>query len=607
MIKKLSLFAILIVLIANLGLAQERVQVPKKPLVFIEPTGPVSVSEPKGNGSMAASFFAVDTMGNTYGPAIAPLNPFAYDPYADIMAIVYRGATTYAAGTGELWYSHSQDGTTWTRTPASINSLTAIVARYPSMAISNGSQSTNLDDVTAAFSWPQLNPGAFGFVGFGVDQPIGSGQTYAAIDEGPPAYSSQVPTFTSDNSDWIFWTSDNSVDAALRLWRTQDYATIDVIDPPQWGDAVFESVGNITLGGTSHNGVLYYGSLGTFDSTLAPNPIVSGWYPGYSKSTDDGLTWSEFNVCDFRDIPALSRYVRLFDYKKGDTYVSYEGDINVNKDGLVHMLIQVTDTVGSNNTGVNALVEIFEDPAAPSGWDAKIIYEGFDDNLFTVWTVDNSPGIGQMGPSGHLAFDKDREILFAKWGASATGAATDTIIDIYYSWRTLDGEWETPVNLTNTPNINEAGSHLAPMMKKVPVTGGYDVTAYVMYWYEEGNTTPIVNPLARTVIYVSPVTFFIPSTSVDDGVNLNSFELAQNYPNPFNPSTSINYSLAERSNVSIKVFDMLGREVANLVNTVQEAGSYDVTFNASNLASGMYVYSITAGNFTSSKKMMLLK
>lgn len=607
MIKKLSLFVLLLVLIANLGFAQERVHAPKKPVLLTEPSGPVNISEPKGDGSMAANFVPVDTMGNTYGPAIAPLNPFAYDPFANIMAVVYRGATTYAAGTGELWYSHSQDGVTWTRTPGSINSLTAIVARYPSMAISNGSQSSNLNDVTAAFSWPQLTPGAFGYVGYGVDQPIGSAQTFAAIDEGPPAYSSQVPTFTSDNSDWIFWSSDNQTDASMRLWRTQDYATVDVIDPPQWGDAVFSSGGNITLGGTSHNGVLYYGVLGTFDSTLAPNPIISGWYPGYSKSTDDGLTWSDFKVCDFRNIPALSRFVRIFDYKKGDAFVSYEGDINVNKDGLVHMLIQVTDTVGSTNTGINALVEVYEDPSAPSGWDGKIIYEGFDDNLFTVWTVDNSPGIGQMGPSGHLAFDKDREILFAKWGASATGAPADTVIDIYYSWRQLGGDWSTPVNLTNTPNINEAGSHLAPMMKKVPVTGGYDVTAYVMYWYEAGNTTPVVNPLARTVIYISPVTFFVPSTSVDDGVSLNSFALSQNYPNPFNPSTTINYSLAERSNVTVKVFDMLGREVANLVNTVQEAGSHNITFDASSLASGMYVYTITAGSFTSSKKMMLLK
>jgi hypothetical protein len=88
---------------------------------------------------------------------------------------------------------------------------------------------------------------------------------------------------------------------------------------------------------------------------------------------------------------------------------------------------------------------------------------------------------------------------------------------------------------------------------------------------------------------------------------VNEFNLEQNYPNPFNPSTQINYALAERSNVTLKVYDVLGNEVAVLVNSNQEAGSYDVDFDAANLASGMYIYTLNTGNFTSSKKMMLLK
>ncbi len=88
---------------------------------------------------------------------------------------------------------------------------------------------------------------------------------------------------------------------------------------------------------------------------------------------------------------------------------------------------------------------------------------------------------------------------------------------------------------------------------------------------------------------------------------VNSFELSQNYPNPFNPSTQIKYSVAERGNVTLKVYDVLGKEVATLVNTTKDAGSYEVNFDAANLSSGLYIYTIQAGNFTSSKKMMLLK
>ncbi len=85
------------------------------------------------------------------------------------------------------------------------------------------------------------------------------------------------------------------------------------------------------------------------------------------------------------------------------------------------------------------------------------------------------------------------------------------------------------------------------------------------------------------------------------------YSLYQNYPNPFNPSTQIEYALPKQSLVSIKIFDILGREVSNLVNEVKPAGSYQVTFNASNLPSGIYYYKINAGEFSDVKKMILIK
>ncbi|MFN3427377.1 MAG: T9SS type A sorting domain-containing protein, partial [Candidatus Thermochlorobacter sp.] len=86
------------------------------------------------------------------------------------------------------------------------------------------------------------------------------------------------------------------------------------------------------------------------------------------------------------------------------------------------------------------------------------------------------------------------------------------------------------------------------------------------------------------------------------------YKLEQNYPNPFNPATNIKYSIRSAGLVSLKVYDLLGREVATLVNQVQQPGEYQVTFNASNLtASGMYIYRLQAGNFTRTMKMMVVK
>ncbi len=85
------------------------------------------------------------------------------------------------------------------------------------------------------------------------------------------------------------------------------------------------------------------------------------------------------------------------------------------------------------------------------------------------------------------------------------------------------------------------------------------------------------------------------------------FSLQQNYPNPFNPSTTINYTVAEESIVSLKVYDLLGREIAELVNNELEAGNYTINFDASQLTSGIYFYTLQAGQFSETKKMTVLR
>jgi len=106
------------------------------------------------------------------------------------------------------------------------------------------------------------------------------------------------------------------------------------------------------------------------------------------------------------------------------------------------------------------------------------------------------------------------------------------------------------------------------------------------------------------------VQYFLIPTSMDDlPINSHSFELNQNYPNPFNPETSIRYSIpfGNQGPASIHIFDILGNRVATLINEEQSPGSYEIKFNASNLASGIYYYKLQAGAFSETKKMILLK
>ncbi len=113
--------------------------------------------------------------------------------------------------------------------------------------------------------------------------------------------------------------------------------------------------------------------------------------------------------------------------------------------------------------------------------------------------------------------------------------------------------------------------------------------------------------------YETPEENLNKPTSVEDIIVPLETVLYDNYPNPFNPSTKINYSLKEAGIVSIKVYDILGSEVATLVNETKPAGTYEVEFNASQLPSGVYIYRMSVGSsgksggYTASKKMLLVK
>jgi hypothetical protein len=100
----------------------------------------------------------------------------------------------------------------------------------------------------------------------------------------------------------------------------------------------------------------------------------------------------------------------------------------------------------------------------------------------------------------------------------------------------------------------------------------------------------------------------VPVTSVQQVGNVPmTFALFQNYPNPFNPTTVISFQLTTKSRVTLKVYDILGREVQTLVDGALDIGLHQVSFDASRFASGIYFYRIQAGNFTATKKLMLLK
>lgn len=120
---------------------------------------------------------------------------------------------------------------------------------------------------------------------------------------------------------------------------------------------------------------------------------------------------------------------------------------------------------------------------------------------------------------------------------------------------------------------------------------------------------PVISAHSGTTFNIDDLAFTSGATAVEDQPNQTpkKFELEQNYPNPFNPSTIIRYDIPKSVFVSLKIYNILGKEITSLVNEEKKPGEYSITFNAASLPSGIYLYMLNAGSFSETKKFVLLK
>lgn len=138
------------------------------------------------------------------------------------------------------------------------------------------------------------------------------------------------------------------------------------------------------------------------------------------------------------------------------------------------------------------------------------------------------------------------------------------------------------------------------------VNGNGTVSTSSNYTFSETVNTGRYNYRLRQVDINGNFEYYNLSNEVNVGIP-SEFSLSQNYPNPFNPSTKIEYSIPSDGNVSLILYDLSGKEIATIVNENKTAGYYTVNFNANNLSSGIYLYTLKSADFVSTKKMMLVK
>lgn len=166
----------------------------------------------------------------------------------------------------------------------------------------------------------------------------------------------------------------------------------------------------------------------------------------------------------------------------------------------------------------------------------------------------------------------------------------------------------TPIGVASSVISASATSYKQFSLPFIYISGETPDTCYIQILVNGA----VGQPKAGTYFILDDLSFGSVGTAVEDAAVATTFGLDQNYPNPFNPSTAISYQLSAKSFVSLRVYNLLGAEVANLVEGQKEAGRYTMSWNASSLPSGMYLYQLTATSekgevYRDTKRAVLLK
>lgn len=574
MIKKTMFFLWCVALVANFTVAQDAGKTvnSKQSVVFDRADDDRGVHNPNPSlNTRGASL--ITKMWNAYTTQASYTNQIYFEPNSGLLGVVHRTDLT-GAGSGRIMYQVSDDfGANWSGQIGPVNQpFGKTSGRHPNIAMSNPTNSTNVDDVSIALGIAEL------------DASWRWGLMVTAPAPGNPNYTAKLDSvfypgdeMTSDNAGNLYanwavaepWLGDTT--AFDVLYRSTDKGAT-------WSARGMDKAGD--YGSDTWNGTkIEFGNASTGYFVSEAHNSLDEYDFAFKKTTDNGATWdANFSWVNWKAATLGAATL-------GDSCHALNYEVDVIVHGADHLFVVGTfvDTTDGTATGVYVVGN------TGSGWKAELV------KLVNATSFALPGGLTALNEV-EFARDKAGDVLFLK--LLDLPAASDTAGDLFGTWY-VGGSWTPLANLTSTATVKEKYSQMASRLR----TDGSNLTAFPMYTiFGDGDQ----NDLGESELWlVTGVT--INDVNDPTSVTVDNFELSQNYPNPFNPVTNIKYSIANNSNVKLVVFDMLGREVATLVNGAQNAGSYEVAFDASNLSSGIYVYTLTSGNFTSSKKLTLLK
>jgi hypothetical protein len=524
-------------------------------------------------------------MANAYSMAGSRLKPLAYEPAANVLAVVHRAHIGYGAGSGPIWYNGSTNsGATWIRI-GELNAGLPYNSRSPICTLHNPGGSTNPGDVTFVWAAPQLTGGGWGNLVYGFDE-FGSGWPYA------------VQLGNSFSGPVFLWSAPPCVMLVVRAGAGYELFRIFCSQDPV---SLAYPLSALPIGGSYRNRISYVGTAGAW-----PGDSLGVLNVGYSRSLDSGSTWSTWYrpQPSWLSIPGIAGtgYNDWHDYEPDSAYFDYVFDMLVDADNHVHFFGVVENTT----TRQRGIGEIYE---TGTGWAGKIITDSLKQNTNLTYG-----DIDQEGNHLNASVSFDGTVMTLAWldGPSRT----DTLPDIWMSYRHISSPtWSTPQNITQTPFFAELMMHTTPMLR---ANGGNSYTLFIVCNYEGGATGYPPNHAATTHIFFSSYTFNVVVGVEEPAASPVEFTLEQNYPNPFNPTTTFRLALAKEAEVNLRAYNTLGQEVAELVNTKLAAGYHDVVWDGKNsagvgLGSAVYFVRVEASptdgsdRFIDVKKVLLMR
>jgi hypothetical protein len=331
------------------------------------------------------------------------------------------------------------------------------------------------------------------------------------------------------------------------------------------------------------------------------NVLAGTMYGGILKSSDYGSNWNGFPV-DSVQLPYLAHVNSILERQNSSEFWvgTDRGAFLLPQYYPLSSWIPVNDGLPSVETKVRSIIEkdgeIF---AGTNGgvfqlngysWDEK--NSGLTNTNVTALSSTNGyliAGTSQGSIGGvYISADNGGNWTLVKndaWVASIITIGPNIFVGSFG-----DGVWRSTNNGSTWGQINDGLS-----------SGAYYVLSLA------ANDQYIYAGTNNSNVWRRPLSQVVTDTEEETNLQPKEFSLNQNYPNPFNPSTTIQYQVSSISQVSLKVFNSLGEEVAELVNETKPAGNYSVSFDASKLTSGVYFYKINAESFVETKKMILVK